>query len=43
MENSCDWPGSDALMRAYHDTEWGVPLHEDQKLRKTAQQHIFSS
>jgi DNA-3-methyladenine glycosylase I len=32
MEKSCEWPGSDALMKAYHDTEWGVPLHDDQKL-----------
>lgn len=28
----CPWAESDDLMRAYHDTEWGVPLHEDQKL-----------
>ena len=21
----CSWPGMDALMQAYHDTEWGVP------------------
>jgi DNA-3-methyladenine glycosylase I len=30
--DSCLWPGNDPLMIAYHDTEWGVPLHEDQKL-----------
>lgn len=28
----CRWPGVDPLMIAYHDTEWGVPCHEDQKL-----------
>jgi len=28
----CDWPLNDPLMIAYHDTEWGVPLHDDQKL-----------
>ena len=28
----CTWPGSDALMIQYHDTEWGVPLHDDRKL-----------
>lgn len=28
----CNWPGADALMRAYHDEEWGVPLHDDRKL-----------
>ena len=32
MTNRCDWPGSDALMTEYHDNEWGVPLHDDQKL-----------
>jgi DNA-3-methyladenine glycosylase I len=25
----CSWSGSDALMIAYHDREWGVPVHED--------------
>lgn len=30
--NRCEWPGADALMIAYHDNEWGVPLHDDQKL-----------
>ena len=28
----CTWPGQDAQMQAYHDTEWGVPLHDDKKL-----------
>ena len=28
----CPWPSGDPLMTAYHDTEWGVPLHEDRKL-----------
>ncbi len=29
----CDWAKSgDELMRAYHDTEWGVPSHEDRHL-----------
>ncbi len=32
MTKRCDWPGSDALMTEYHDNEWGVPLHDDQKL-----------
>ncbi len=27
----CPWP-TDDLYVAYHDTEWGVPLHDDQKL-----------
>lgn len=28
----CAWPGDDPLMTDYHDQEWGVPLHDDQKL-----------
>jgi DNA-3-methyladenine glycosylase I len=28
----CSWVGEDPAMVAYHDTEWGVPVHEDQKL-----------
>lgn len=28
----CEWPGTDELMVTYHDTEWGVPLHDDGKL-----------
>ena len=28
----CDWAGSDARMLAYHDEEWGVPLHDDRGL-----------
>lgn len=31
-KSRCAWPGSDELMLAYHDCEWGVPLHEDQML-----------
>ena len=29
---NCEWPGNDALMQKYHDEEWGVALHDDQKL-----------
>lgn len=32
MNDSCGWPGGDLLMIEYHDTEWGVPLHDDRKL-----------
>ncbi len=28
----CPWPGEDGTMQDYHDTEWGVPLHDDRKL-----------
>ena len=27
----CAWPGNDPLMLAYHDDEWGVPVHDDRK------------
>jgi len=30
--NTCNWPGNDLLMIEYHDTGWGVPLHDDRKL-----------
>jgi DNA-3-methyladenine glycosylase I len=29
---SCSWPGANTTMIAYHDTEWGVPLHDDRGL-----------
>ena len=31
-QDRCSWVGSDPLMVAYHDAEWGVPLHDDTKL-----------
>ncbi|MES2479717.1 MAG: DNA-3-methyladenine glycosylase I [Bacteroidota bacterium] len=31
-KQGCTWPADDELMIAYHDNEWGVPLHDDQKL-----------
>jgi len=31
-ESRCEWCTDNDLMRAYHDTEWGVPLRDDQKL-----------
>ena len=27
----CAWLGDDSLMMAYHDDEWGVPLHDDRR------------
>ncbi len=32
MLKRCDWCQKDALYQDYHDTEWGVPLHDHQKL-----------
>lgn len=28
----CAWSGDDPLMIAYHDEEWGVPVHDDRTL-----------
>lgn len=29
MKTRCAWPRDNELMIEYHDTEWGVPLHDD--------------
>ena len=28
----CAWAGTDPLLIRYHDTEWGVPLHDERRL-----------
>jgi DNA-3-methyladenine glycosylase I len=30
-KRSCEWPSDDPLMIAYHDREWGTPVHDDRK------------
>lgn len=32
MKNRCIWCGEDSLYIAYHDDEWGVPVHDDRLL-----------
>jgi DNA-3-methyladenine glycosylase I len=32
MTKRCHWPGTDPEYLAYHDLEWGVPLHDDRLL-----------
>lgn len=32
MDNRCGWSTANAQMIAYHDTEWGVPVHSDTQL-----------
>lgn len=32
MEKRCEWCGDHPLYVAYHDDEWGVPVHDDQTL-----------
>lgn len=32
MKTRCEWCGSDPLYVAYHDDEWGIPVHDDRLL-----------
>ena len=32
MKNRCIWCGEDPLYIAYHDEQWGVPVHDDRLL-----------
>ncbi len=32
MSTRCPWTSDNAQMIAYHDTEWGVPVHDDRQL-----------
>lgn len=32
MKCRCAWCGDDPLYQAYHDSEWGVPVHDDRHL-----------
>ena len=32
IKQRCTWADDDALYQQYHDTEWGVPLHNDRGL-----------
>ena len=32
MNIRCEWAGNDPLYVAYHDEQWGVPVHDDQQL-----------
>jgi DNA-3-methyladenine glycosylase I len=31
-QSRCEWAGQDPLLMAYHDEEWGVPVHDDRLL-----------
>jgi DNA-3-methyladenine glycosylase I len=31
QKQRCPWAQNDRLMAAYHDTEWGMPVHDDWK------------
>ena len=32
LKTRCRWAGTDPLMIAYHDREWGVPVRDDRRL-----------
>ena len=32
MKARCQWAGPDPIYIRYHDTEWGVPVHDDRRL-----------
>ncbi len=32
MKERCEWVGDDQFLIDYHDREWGVPIHDDQRL-----------
>ncbi|MFQ5759976.1 MAG: DNA-3-methyladenine glycosylase I [Acidiferrobacterales bacterium] len=32
MKARCEWAKGNEFYLAYHDTEWGVPIHDDQQL-----------
>jgi DNA-3-methyladenine glycosylase I len=32
MPKRCEWAGEDPLYVAYHDLEWGAPVHDDRRL-----------
>jgi DNA-3-methyladenine glycosylase I len=31
-QERCPWARINALQAAYHDREWGVPVHDDRRL-----------
>ena len=30
--SSCDWDFRFEAMKTYHDTEWGIPVHDDRHM-----------
>jgi len=39
----CAWAVGDTLMSAYHDTEWGVPVHDGRRLWEMLQLEGFQA
>jgi DNA-3-methyladenine glycosylase I len=43
MKVRCTWAGTDPIYIKYHDTEWGVPLHDDRKLFEFLMLDVFQA
>jgi DNA-3-methyladenine glycosylase I len=44
LKNRCPWtPLDDPLYVAYHDTQWGVPVHDDRKLFEFLVLEVFQA
>ena len=39
----CQWCLGDSLYKNYHDTEWGVPIYDEQKLFEFLTLEIFQA
>ena len=42
VTNRCEWGQGDPLYMEYHDSEWGVPLHDDRELELLTRPGVFS-
>ena len=42
-KEKCPWCLGDSLYENYHDTEWGVPVYDDQKLFEFLTLETFQS
>jgi DNA-3-methyladenine glycosylase I len=43
VKKKCDWCLGDPLYENYHDTEWGVPVYDDQKLFEFLTLEVFQA
>lgn len=44
MRKRCSWvPAGDTLYETYHDTEWGIPCHDDKKLYELFLLELFQA
>ncbi len=43
MRIRCEWVTEDPLYIAYHDREWGVPVHDDRALFESIDRTVTSS